>query len=504
MSDGNNEQLGKQPAADEETPSPSENENAPQPETGTPSESEVPAEPETDGAAEESDSAEAADETEEAASDDAGAFAEETDPLAATDEIAAADDASAADATEIMHQPEANTTQEGAETSPDDASDGKASSAKKAFPKQKAIRIAVAAAVAVGGIALIVNFAIPQFKYSQAESAFESGNYDAAISGFDELGDYSDAASRKTLAEQAKSYTEGASALAEQRYSDAIAAFEAAGDYEDAADQLTEAKNARAYEDADTNASKENWADAGKGFMNIQGYKDSTKRAADCAEQLIGAEDYGTAYNILRQLGGDYADRASYASDMSSKADQVTKAERDISNGSLADARDIYNGLPDDFSYKGTSVATRKSQLNAASGAIDVCGVYRSADPCQLDVTQTSKSTGAAYYWTGDGVNSNCQLKVTGKLNDDGSVTLSGTATFGRYTNFSINSSLLRGDFVSKDFSITTTGAPGDVPVDDETSLRYDGAWHLNWKTVVTNHDLYFNYTYTASYTYTR
>lgn len=70
--------------------------------------------------------------------------------------------------------------------------------------------------------------------YQRAIALMESGEYDAAISAFEELGDYKDSAEQINNVR----YTEALELVQEGRYDDAISIFTELGDYRDSAEQV--------------------------------------------------------------------------------------------------------------------------------------------------------------------------------------------------------------------------------------------------------------------------
>ena len=56
-----------------------------------------------------------------------------------------------------------------------------------------------AAAVIIAAVLLITKVIVPAVKYSKAEKLLAAGDYDGAISMFDELGEYKSASSLKKM-----------------------------------------------------------------------------------------------------------------------------------------------------------------------------------------------------------------------------------------------------------------------------------------------------------------
>lgn len=116
----------------------------------------------------------------------------------------------------------------------------------KPAKKKKAFVIPVAA----GGIVLltaagVTAFALgvsPNKKYDEAVKAYEEGNFEAAASQFEAMGDYKDAKERVTQSVILMHYTNGKKAFDEGDYEKAKEEFTAAGDYKDSAAMVKESE----------------------------------------------------------------------------------------------------------------------------------------------------------------------------------------------------------------------------------------------------------------------
>lgn len=86
----------------------------------------------------------------------------------------------------------------------------------------------------IGGYYVYQKVIVPSKLYEAAEKLLAEGNYDEAISGFTELGDYKDCKERISEVY----YTKGKALAEENNYYEAMAAFEAAGNYADALSQI--------------------------------------------------------------------------------------------------------------------------------------------------------------------------------------------------------------------------------------------------------------------------
>ena len=87
-------------------------------------------------------------------------------------------------------------------------------------------------------------------------------------------------------------------------------------------------------------------------------------------------------------------------------------------------------------------------------------------------------------------------------MTDDGTVTLDGKVTYWRYMNYSSISSALKYRTATEEFTCGVN--PGTIQLGSDTSLSYDGSWHLHFKQVDESQDVYFYYTYEASSDYSK
>lgn len=217
-------------------------------------------------------------------------------------------------------------------------------------------------------------------------------------------------------------------------------------------------------------------------------------------------QEYAAAQYIYAALGPQFEEQRANADDLAQKKATFESALQCIEDNKVDSALDYLGKLPDDFGCDGKTVGALKGQLNAAKPIMDLAGTYKSCDPSKCRVTQTSKSTGYYYWWESTDTITGEDLSIDASLNSDGSVHLSGSVSFYRYTNFSTIGEYVNGSSVSKSFSLDVTGIPGSIPIDDQTSLvrNGDGTWSLSWSESDNSHDLYFDYLYTANFRYSK
>ena len=175
--------------------------------------------------------------------------------------------------------------------------------------KQQAIKIAKKAGIIGGSIvaliavcALVVQVIIPNVRYSMANNAVSAGNYEEAISTFEDLADFKD--SQEKIKET--QYVWAESKLASGDAEGAIELFETLGDYEDSADRIQEIQDSASYEQAEKEFENGNYEEAKTLFENLGSYSDAASRAQECAN-IIGEEHYSKAMDALNKSDNDTA-----------------------------------------------------------------------------------------------------------------------------------------------------------------------------------------------------
>lgn len=302
----------------------------------------------------------------------------------------------------------------------------------------------------------------------------------------------------------ASAYLQASQALDGEDYKTANELFIEAGNFLDAPQKAAEAQQALDYESATEDFNKKAWQTAGQAYADLQGYKDSTSKAAECAEKLLESENYEPASAIFGKLGEDYAERRDYANSMAKKAKAFKDAISKMSSGQYSQALDALSSVPDDFAIGEKTAGAIKAQLTEVVGVANTYGTFKSCDPSGCSVKQTSKNTSNWHSWETTEPITGETLTITPKLNNNGSITIEGTVSFYRYTNFATISSLIKGKSVKKTFNVDGSAMPASIDLGDGATLTSndDGSYSLDWSEYEENHDLYFNYAYEAHFTY--
>ena len=146
-------------------------------------------------------------------------------------------------------------------------------------------------------------------KYTLAEQAYEQGSFDDAISAFQKMGDYEDAAQRALQI----GYEAAEASYAAGDYDKAISYFQSLGDYEDAAQRV----EALTYEAGVGCLQSENYTDAVKYLKSIPDYEDASAKLLEAKYSYCSAtkdNPTDTTKSYIRDLQKEnYADSASMA-----------------------------------------------------------------------------------------------------------------------------------------------------------------------------------------------
>ena len=152
------------------------------------------------------------------------------------------------------------------------------------------------------------------------------------------------------------------------------------------------------------------------------------------------------------------------------------------------------------MSYNGKSAATRKQQLANALANLSASGTFN-ASKAHVQVTQIG-SYGYSYWWKSDDP-WNASFKATPSMDADGNVELHCSYSIWRYQNYSSIEAALKTTNETGSFTCSTN--PGSIKVNDNTTVSFsDGAWHVSYDMTDTSHDVYFDYHYTADFTFTK
>ncbi|MBP5774984.1 MAG: zinc-ribbon domain-containing protein [Clostridiales bacterium] len=158
---------------------------------------------------------------------------------------------------------------------------------------------AAAIVLAAGSIAVYQTRIVPERKYNEAAAALEEGNYEAAASQFEVMGEYKDAKERAREANALIHYTKAMNAFDAGDYAVAKTEFEAAGNYKDSEKMAEEAEIGTHYAQGVLYLAYGNKEKAAEELVLAKDFKDANELAGKCLIELgdkaAEEEDYEKA-----------------------------------------------------------------------------------------------------------------------------------------------------------------------------------------------------------------
>ncbi len=245
-------------------------------------------------------------------------------------------------------------------------------------------------------------------------------------------------------------------------------------DYKNALEEISKVQN-KDYENLN-NAMKQIHYEYGKCFLEQRDY-------TSAIIQLEQAKEFEDANTLINN---------SY----------IEQAENYLKDGNAKEAKEIYNQLSDEFEYNGIKVLDRKNQLNKFAQLIESTGKkYATKSYCES--RNVWKYDGRWENWYLDTPNSREYIDTSLMLNDDGTVTLSGTVYFYAFDNFSSLQRYCNAKIVSRDIKIyNITSIPSTYDLDSNTKLLYsNGTFSIKYSKKDDYSTNFYNL-YTSSVTY--
>lgn len=133
----------------------------------------------------------------------------------------------------------------------------------------------------------VINNLIKQESYDEAIKLMDAGEYDAAITAFEELGDFSDSPQKieeiKTIIKD-KAYDEAVQLMDNENYDEAITAFEALDGYKDSIEKIEEIRGIiceQKYAAAEEAYAKGDYETATGLYFEVTPYKDSREKLVE-------------------------------------------------------------------------------------------------------------------------------------------------------------------------------------------------------------------------------
>ena len=349
--------------------------------------------------------------------------------------------------------------------------------------KQIVIGIAVIAIIVIGTVV-----GVPAYHLWQGNQALESGEYMLAAEAF-----------------------ENAELLGgHDRIRDTAEACMETGQYDTAAeifamDGSNSSKRYVAFCNGMAALKREDYATAVDELngLTVEGAAEAYAQASYLyGQELVANDRYEDALMQFKNAG-EYEDAPAWITRCENTI-AFDNAEALYQSGDLPAAQRAFSNLPNSFERDGVTVAQRQQALKDHQAFVDMCGDY-SLTSGECEVRQTHKSSGRWYNWTADLADSWYNANISCHIEDDGSVTISGSASFYRYTSFSSISEGLDGTDDTVSFSFNTSVLPDSVDIGSNCKLSYsNGTLTLNYYRVDQNEDLYFDYLYRTDVAYSK
>ncbi len=367
-------------------------------------------------------------------------------------------------------------------------------------------------------------------QYENAIKLFESGNYEEARTTFEALGDMEQSAdyvleSSYLIAKQEleqgqyleasqelenliKLNYKDADALILQCAEDALAKEDldnAERLFTTYGDKMEDHNKVLSYISALKTIKTGKKADAFEIFVSLKGYRDTNERI-----EKLGMELAEQAYKSAKyEEAKSYYQKITQNSDVSKKIKQCDFgiAEKYYKDGMLNSAKKVYQSLGESYQQNGINVADRLETLKKYDSFVNICGQWKAKSE---DTYWETKQQGRSRWWNwyNNYADAKGVIDVYCTINNDGTVTIHGTAGFYRYTNYSSYSSNLKQSIKTVSFSTTVKSLSNNTRLlkDNTTTIVYYNGpkFKLDFLYTDKSTDVYFDYIYTSKYTYTQ
>lgn len=309
---------------------------------------------------------------------------------------------------------------------------------KKPIKKKKVIIIGLISVVVIVIAVVLLNVLIlPGYKYNKAEDYCKNKQYDKAIKTYSGIKDFKD--SRKLLKNAYFEY--GKQLIENKKYSEAIENIEKSK-HDEADAYINYAEALQLFKDG-------KFDEAIKALEKMNNFEK--------AEEFLLDAYYGKANKLFE--AGKYKDAITYyeksgVKDLEQRQINNAKimlAEEKFQAGDLAEAKKMFLELDQTLEYNKVNVAARVAILNEYQSYINLIGTWSGTNG-KLEVRHIYKRDGSWESWYSSYDHS---MTVKCKINEDGSVTMSGIANFWTYTNYSTVNYLVNSKSVAVPYSVT-------------------------------------------------
>ncbi len=414
---------------------------------------------------------------------------------------------------------------------------------KKGISTKQVVLICSGTLLAIAAIVAVCIMMSPFGQYNLGISALNKGNYASAVKHLSSAGAYRDAQVHLVEASNALNYQLAQQSFSAGDYAGAVEKYTLIPGYLDSDDQLVLAQMNYHYQQGDILFSNGDYINAFEEFNQIPDFEDSQEKIFNCGMGLLQAGDYETAAAVFDetdyagavgyeqyasgmknyvdgnlfaaamyfrdasgvedsaellvecsyQCGIDKIERGSYddardyfivasgyedADEMKLNCDLML-AEEEFRNGNLYTAQTAFRALPSDMEYNGVSVSERLALLEQYSEYVNLCGKW-TVTSGRMETVQSG-----TYYadgWTYE-FNPNYDddfITIRCIINSDGTVTVSGSARYRVFTNYSSVRDFVRASYRTCNFNFDGTSLSGEWQIRNTATLTYrDGAFHI-------------------------
>lgn len=347
------------------------------------------------------------------------------------------------------------------------------------------------------GIGYIGYSSQPAVKYKRAEKAVVKENYDKAIKLYTNLGEYLDSTDRLSAAILLKHYSDGCKLYECGKFDSAIEELEQAERDENTQEIMNKAYYGKAIELLES----KNYIDAANAFKNSNWYDDSDEKILEMGKIILEEGDYDTAVIIFdSSRSSQSSEYAQYATGMLNfknkkyneasmnfnkagtlfdseekykestykyagqqieakdyekakiayaqikeyedsaemiNACDLMLAKAEIQNGNLGIALNILQKLPEAYSYSDIEVSELLSKLNNNSQWVAVCGKWKSTNGLAETNSYHRRTGDDMGEWTHTIETNDYTLDIRCSINNDETITVSGSGTIFEFTDWS-------------------------------------------------------------------
>lgn len=215
---------------------------------------------------------------------------------------------------------------------------GKAARTSYAPPKSKLVLnvpiLVAAAGIIVVAIGVTIFFVtLPGRKYKKAVKAYDRGDYAAAASQFEAMGNFRDAVERAEEATKMMHYDNGQKAFDSGDFEKAKEEFAAAGDFKDAPTMITTSERAGHYQKAAMLLTSGDYKAAITEFEYSDRYNDASEQIRKCYYQLgeaaLAKDSLDEAVEYFN-LAGTYSDASRKSSEINYKRAETAYNSGDV------------------------------------------------------------------------------------------------------------------------------------------------------------------------------